>query len=116
MGAGWGLALPWLLLLLLPSPGSAKPALEYVPEQDIGGVLSSRDMRQDDDVDYDSFVGLMGRRSTGTDVVRPIRRNWDIDDIFVGLLGRRSSDSDVPPWRRERFFTKNKTFRSRRGM
>uniref|UniRef100_A0A4W4EBK6 Uncharacterized protein n=1 Tax=Electrophorus electricus TaxID=8005 RepID=A0A4W4EBK6_ELEEL len=50
-----------------------------------GGALSSRDTRQYDDVDYDSFVGLMGRRSTG---------NLDIDDIFVGLLGRRSSDSE----------------------
>ncbi|KAK1795724.1 hypothetical protein P4O66_001205 [Electrophorus voltai] len=105
MGASWCLALPSLLLVLLSCPGSAKPALEFLAVQGKGGALSSRDTRQYDDVDYDSFVGLMGRRSTG---------NLDIDDIFVGLLGRRSSDSDIPPWAgesRARFFMKNRKFR-----
>uniref|UniRef100_A0A8D2ZL51 Tachykinin precursor 3a n=1 Tax=Scophthalmus maximus TaxID=52904 RepID=A0A8D2ZL51_SCOMX len=42
------------------------------------------------DLDYDSFVGLMGRRNTG-----------EMHDIFVGLMGRRNSEPDNGPWRRE---------------
>uniref|UniRef100_A0A3B3Z7Q1 Uncharacterized protein n=1 Tax=Periophthalmus magnuspinnatus TaxID=409849 RepID=A0A3B3Z7Q1_9GOBI len=42
------------------------------------------------DLDYDSFVGLMGRRSAG-----------EMHDIFVGLMGRRNSEPDNGPWRRE---------------
>uniref|UniRef100_A0AAR2JRZ2 Neuromedin-K n=1 Tax=Pygocentrus nattereri TaxID=42514 RepID=A0AAR2JRZ2_PYGNA len=92
MAAGWRLALPWLLLLALSRPGSSRSALGYFTLQDSAGSLSGRVERQYDDVDYDSFIGLMGRRSTGADAVPQLRR--DMDDIFVGLLGRRSSDSD----------------------
>uniref|UniRef100_A0A4W6FB97 Tachykinin precursor 3a n=1 Tax=Lates calcarifer TaxID=8187 RepID=A0A4W6FB97_LATCA len=42
------------------------------------------------DLDYDSFVGLMGRRNAG-----------EMHDIFVGLMGRRNSEPDNGPWRRE---------------
>uniref|UniRef100_A0A671X402 Tachykinin precursor 3a n=1 Tax=Sparus aurata TaxID=8175 RepID=A0A671X402_SPAAU len=42
------------------------------------------------DLDYDSFVGLMGRRNAG-----------EMNDIFVGLMGRRDSEPDNGPWRRE---------------
>ncbi|KAJ0064175.1 hypothetical protein NL108_001491, partial [Boleophthalmus pectinirostris] len=35
------------------------------------------------DLDYDSFVGLMGRRSAG---------KGEMHDIFVGLMGRRNSE------------------------
>uniref|UniRef100_A0A3B3Q9Z3 Tachykinin precursor 3a n=1 Tax=Paramormyrops kingsleyae TaxID=1676925 RepID=A0A3B3Q9Z3_9TELE len=38
------------------------------------------------DIDYDSFVGLMGRRSR------------DMHDVFVGLMGRRNESR---PWRQE---------------
>ncbi|KAG7471869.1 hypothetical protein MATL_G00102590 [Megalops atlanticus] len=73
-------------------------------------------------IDYDSFVGLMGRRSTGAnDLPRPHKR--DMHDFFVGLMGRRSSESgNVHPWRKEHpertggiFFNKCK-LRFRRGV
>ncbi|XP_029973864.1 tachykinin-3a isoform X1 [Salarias fasciatus] len=52
------------------------------------------------DLDYDSFVGLMGRRSAeANDVPAPQKR--EMHDIFVGLMGRRNSESDNGPWRRE---------------
>ncbi|XP_013874485.1 tachykinin-3a isoform X2 [Austrofundulus limnaeus] len=52
------------------------------------------------DLDYDSFVGLMGKRDADVeDVESPQKR--ELDDIFVGLMGRRSSESDNVPWRRE---------------
>ncbi|XP_053705598.1 tachykinin-3a isoform X2 [Synchiropus splendidus] len=47
------------------------------------------------DLDYDSFVGLMGRRSSDAeDVETPEKR--EMHDIFVGLMGRRSSDAGDP--------------------
>nr|XP_046253445.1 tachykinin-3a isoform X1 [Scatophagus argus] len=52
------------------------------------------------DLDYDSFVGLMGRRNAdANDVQSPQKR--EMHDIFVGLMGRRNSESDNSPWRRE---------------
>uniref|UniRef100_H2LTH3 Tachykinin 3a n=1 Tax=Oryzias latipes TaxID=8090 RepID=H2LTH3_ORYLA len=47
-------------------------------------------LRRYTDLDYDSFVGLMGKRNAG-----------DMDDIFVGLMGRRSSEPENGPWRRD---------------
>ncbi|KAG7477451.1 hypothetical protein MATL_G00069800 [Megalops atlanticus] len=78
-------------------------------------------LKRYNDIDYDSFVGLMGRRSAGTNNLPPLKR--DMDDIFVGLMGRRSSESShLRPWRKEDypqmkgsiFFNKNK-LRFRRG-
>uniref|UniRef100_A0A1A8JY45 Tachykinin 3a n=1 Tax=Nothobranchius kuhntae TaxID=321403 RepID=A0A1A8JY45_NOTKU len=52
------------------------------------------------DLDYDSFVGLMGKRNVDVeDEQSPQKR--EMDDIFVGLMGRRNSESDGVPWRRE---------------
>uniref|UniRef100_A0A1A8EYH1 Tachykinin 3a n=1 Tax=Nothobranchius korthausae TaxID=1143690 RepID=A0A1A8EYH1_9TELE len=52
------------------------------------------------DLDYDSFVGLMGKRNADVeDEQSPQKR--EMDDIFVGLMGRRNSESDGVPWRRE---------------
>uniref|UniRef100_A0A8C6L9A6 Neuromedin-K n=1 Tax=Nothobranchius furzeri TaxID=105023 RepID=A0A8C6L9A6_NOTFU len=55
------------------------------------------------DLDYDSFVGLMGKRNVGefdsAHLQSPQKR--EMDDIFVGLMGRRNSESDGVPWRRE---------------
>ncbi|XP_035993528.1 tachykinin-3a isoform X2 [Fundulus heteroclitus] len=56
-------------------------------------------LRRYTDLDYDSFVGLMGKRNAEEDVESPQKR--EMDDLFVGLMGRRSSDSDNSPWRRE---------------
>ncbi|XP_075882456.1 tachykinin-3a isoform X1 [Nelusetta ayraudi] len=52
------------------------------------------------DLDYDSFVGLMGRRNADTDAV-PSPQKREMHDIFVGLMGRRNTESDNGPWRRE---------------
>ncbi|XP_061592150.1 tachykinin-3a isoform X1 [Cololabis saira] len=51
------------------------------------------------DLDYDSFVGLMGKRNAEEDSVQSQKR--EMDDIFVGLMGRRNSEPDNVPWRRE---------------
>ncbi|KAL7891400.1 hypothetical protein AOLI_G00008760 [Acnodon oligacanthus] len=119
MAAGWCLALPWLLLLALSRPGSSRSALGYFTLQDSAGSLSGRAERQYDDVDYDSFIGLMGRRSTGADAGPQLRSRGDMDDIFVGLLGRRSSDSGIPPGRGDRrgsFSMKNRKLRFQRAL
>ncbi|XP_061842255.1 tachykinin-3a [Nerophis lumbriciformis] len=53
------------------------------------------------DLDYDSFVGLMGRRDAGdTNAVEPPQKR-EMHDIFVGLMGRRNSEPDNGAWRRE---------------
>ncbi|KAM9344165.1 tachykinin-3a [Pholidichthys leucotaenia] len=52
------------------------------------------------DLDYDSFVGLMGRRSAETDT-EPSPQKREMNDVFVGLMGRRNSEADNGPWRRE---------------
>lgn len=52
------------------------------------------------DLDYDSFVGLMGRRNADANEVESPQKR-EMHDIFVGLMGRRNSESDNGPWRRE---------------
>ncbi|XP_062871902.1 tachykinin-3a [Trichomycterus rosablanca] len=74
------------------------------------------------DIDYDSFVGLMGRRSADpADNIQPQRKR-EMHDIFVGLMGRRNSEDDTErPWRKEYpeqrglFFNKCR-LRYRRGL
>ncbi|XP_055044844.1 tachykinin-3a isoform X1 [Misgurnus anguillicaudatus] len=80
-------------------------------------------LRRYNDIDYDSFVGLMGRRSADADDSIPPQRKREMHDIFVGLMGRRNTDSDTRrPWRKEYpesnggiFFNKCK-LRFRRGL
>ncbi|XP_060930858.1 tachykinin-3a [Limanda limanda] len=45
------------------------------------------------DLDYDSFVGLMGRRDTDANIVESPQKR-EMHDIFVGLMGRRNSEPD----------------------
>ncbi|XP_020490019.1 tachykinin-3a isoform X2 [Labrus bergylta] len=52
------------------------------------------------DLDYDSFVGLMGRRNADENAVQPPQKR-EMHDIFVGLMGRRNSEPDNGAWRRE---------------
>ncbi|XP_034001222.1 tachykinin-3a isoform X1 [Trematomus bernacchii] len=52
------------------------------------------------DLDYDSFVGLMGRRDADDSVV-PAPQKREMNDIFVGLMGKRNSEPDNGPLRRE---------------
>uniref|UniRef100_A0A8B9J6X5 Tachykinin precursor 3a n=1 Tax=Astyanax mexicanus TaxID=7994 RepID=A0A8B9J6X5_ASTMX len=65
-----------------------------VSDEDPSFRLSSRNFpKRYNDIDYDSFVGLMGRRNADADDV-PSPRKREMHDIFVGLMGRRSSDAD----------------------
>ncbi|XP_051948088.1 tachykinin-3-like [Xyrauchen texanus] len=80
-------------------------------------------LRRYNDIDYDSFVGLMGRRNADTDDGIPPQRKREMHDIFVGLMGRRNSDSDtVRPWRKENpekngsIFINKCKLRFRRGL
>ncbi|XP_036447371.1 tachykinin-3a [Colossoma macropomum] len=95
-----------------------------VSDDDPSFRLSTRNfLKRYNDIDYDSFVGLMGRRSADADEMLSQRKR-EMHDIFVGLMGRRSNDADTGrPWRREQpqpetrglFFNKCR-LRFRRGL
>ncbi|XP_061664004.1 tachykinin-3a isoform X1 [Syngnathoides biaculeatus] len=57
-------------------------------------------VKRHSDWDYDSFVGLMGRRDAAdkNTVQHPQKR--EMHDIFVGLMGRRNSEPDNTHWGR----------------
>ncbi|XP_053174357.1 tachykinin-3a [Scomber japonicus] len=57
-------------------------------------------LKRYNDLDYDSFVGLMGRRNSDTDAI-PSPQKREMNDVFVGLMGRRNSEPNNGPWRRE---------------
>ncbi|KAK2825490.1 hypothetical protein Q7C36_019417 [Tachysurus vachellii] len=74
------------------------------------------------DIDYDSFVGLMGRRSADAAADDQSQRKREMHDIFVGLMGRRNSGDDAErplrkdyPETRGLFFNKCR-LRFRRGL
>ncbi|XP_061532916.1 tachykinin-3a [Phycodurus eques] len=52
------------------------------------------------DWDYDSFVGLMGRRDAAGENIVQHPQKREMHDIFVGLMGRRNSEPDNGAWRR----------------
>ncbi|XP_035618790.1 tachykinin-3-like [Oncorhynchus keta] len=55
-------------------------------------------------LDYDSFVGLMGRRSADINDLPPSPHKREMDDVFVGLMGRRNSElGNMRPLRKEVF-------------
>ncbi|XP_015199949.1 tachykinin-3a isoform X2 [Lepisosteus oculatus] len=55
-----------------------------------------------DGFNYDGFVGLMGRRSTGMNELSPQKR--DMHDFFVGLMGRRNTEAGMrSPLKRESY-------------
>ncbi|XP_056109663.1 tachykinin-3b [Rhinichthys klamathensis goyatoka] len=99
MSCIWSLV---LFSLLLACPGLSRCALDYLSFTDNSDPQSERYDKRYGDIDYDSFIGLMGRRSAGTnrDTISTFRPN--MNDIFVGLLGRRNIVSAIPAWRRER--------------
>ncbi|XP_041656408.1 tachykinin-3a [Cheilinus undulatus] len=71
-------------------------------DQPSGGDTFKRNiLKRFSDFDYDSFVGLMGRRNADDDAVPPPPQKREMHDIFVGLMGRRNSEPDNSPWRRE---------------
>ncbi|XP_068997284.1 tachykinin-3a isoform X2 [Embiotoca jacksoni] len=63
-------------------------------------ILKRNILKRYSDLDYDSFVGLMGRRNAEVNPV-PSPQKREMHDIFVGLMGRRNSESDNGPWRKE---------------
>ncbi|XP_020362524.1 uncharacterized protein LOC109908312 isoform X2 [Oncorhynchus kisutch] len=53
-------------------------------------------------LDYDSFVGLMGRRGADINDLPPSPHKREMDDVFVGLMGRRNSElGNMRPLRKE---------------
>ncbi|XP_047424694.1 tachykinin-3a isoform X2 [Mugil cephalus] len=78
-------------------PGSRRSASD---QQTVGlDSLKRNILKRYSDLDYDSFVGLMGRRNAENAVQSPQKR--EMHDIFVGLMGRRNSEPDNGAWRRE---------------
>ncbi|XP_074538244.1 tachykinin-3a isoform X2 [Halichoeres trimaculatus] len=75
---------------------------EEEPGQPTSGLdsLKRNILKRYSDLDYDSFVGLMGRRNADENDVPPQQKR-EMHDIFVGLMGRRNSEPDNGPWRRE---------------
>ncbi|XP_034393637.1 tachykinin-3a [Cyclopterus lumpus] len=62
--------------------------------------LKKNNLKRFSDLDYDSFVGLMGRRDADANAVQSPQKR-EMHDIFVGLMGRRNSEPDNGPSRRE---------------
>ncbi|KAM9856058.1 tachykinin-3a [Aulostomus maculatus] len=75
-------------------PGSRRSSSDQNLENLKGNIL-----KRYSDLDYDSFVGLMGRRDADENAVQPPQKR-EMHDIFVGLMGRRNSEADNEPWRR----------------
>ncbi|XP_010879943.1 tachykinin-3b [Esox lucius] len=106
MTKSWVLAILTILVTLIswPMESDCKEDSYNSIRQDRPDYLSSDLSRSTrySDIDYDTFVGLMGRRSAGVSVQPSQKR--DMDDVFVGLLGRRSSGSAFPSsWREEQY-------------
>ncbi|XP_059920414.1 tachykinin-3a [Gadus macrocephalus] len=75
-------------------PGSRRPL------SDPSLVNRRNIVRRSSDLDYDSFVGLMGRRNTEAANELPSANKREMHDIFVGLMGRRNSETDDGPWKK----------------
>ncbi|KAM4613171.1 tachykinin-3b isoform 2-T2 [Polymixia lowei] len=54
---------------------------EYLPSD-------FEDMKRFSDIDYDSFVGLMGRSADRRDTTLSRKNRRQEDDVFIGFLGR----------------------------
>ncbi|XP_068452842.1 tachykinin-3a [Clinocottus analis] len=78
-------------------PGSRRATSDTTTGLD---SLKKSNLKRFSDLDYDSFVGLMGRRDAGVNAVQSPQKR-EMHDIFVGLMGRRNSEPDNGPWRRE---------------
>nr|XP_020470170.1 tachykinin-3-like isoform X1 [Monopterus albus] len=76
-------------------PGSRTSTSDQTTGLDI---LKRNIMKRYNDLDYDSFVGLMGRRNADANAVQSPQKR-EMQDIFVGLMGRKNSESENGPWR-----------------
>ncbi|XP_029012953.1 tachykinin-3a isoform X2 [Betta splendens] len=100
-----GLLLVTLFLIIKPryshsrceEPGSSRSTLDQTEGSD---NLRRNILKRYSDLDYDSFVGLMGRRNADVNAVQSPQKR-EMHDIFVGLMGRRNSEPDNGPWRRD---------------
>ncbi|XP_051563432.1 tachykinin-3b isoform X2 [Myxocyprinus asiaticus] len=95
MSRGW-----MLVLLSLSCAGHSRCVLDYAPFIDNSDSQSEHFEKRYGDIDYDSFIGLMGRRSTGT--------NHATNAQF---RRRRNAVSAIPAWRGQRrvnFFLKDR--------
>ncbi|KAK2889331.1 hypothetical protein QQF64_028519 [Cirrhinus molitorella] len=102
MSCGWLLVLFSHVLLLLACPGLSRCELDYPSFTDNSDPQSERNEKRYNDIDYDSFIGLMGRRSAGTNRDTNSQFRPNMNDIFIGLLGRRNTVSAIPAWRGQR--------------
>ncbi|KAB5546141.1 hypothetical protein PHYPO_G00068710 [Pangasianodon hypophthalmus] len=122
-----GLLLVFLILLvetrLSESSCAEQETQRSTSEESSSFRLAARNLlKRYHDIDYDSFVGLMGRRSADAADNDQTRRKREMHDIFVGLMGRRNSEDDAErPWRKDYpetrglFFNKCR-LRFRRGL
>ncbi|KAF4112338.1 hypothetical protein G5714_007133 [Onychostoma macrolepis] len=113
MSCGWLLVLFSHVLLMLAYPRPSRCALDYPLFTDNSDPQSERYEKRYNDIDYDSFIGLMGRRSAGTNRDTHLRPPFkpNMNDMFVGLLGRRNTVPAIPTWRGQRrgnVFLKNR--------
>uniref|UniRef100_A0A668AUY4 Tachykinin precursor 3b n=1 Tax=Myripristis murdjan TaxID=586833 RepID=A0A668AUY4_9TELE len=97
VGNSWTLAaLAALVILSCPVKSWCKEQTHKSPSQNKPESLPGdfADFKRFDDLDYDSFIGLMGRRIAGKKKKKKfsgIHTARDMDDVFVGLLGRKRS-------------------------
>ncbi|XP_071349446.1 tachykinin-3b [Trachinotus anak] len=83
-----------LILILFPvrswcKEETYKSMTEAKPE----GCVEDAELKRFDDIDYDTFVGLMGRRSAAKPNSHrniPMSRKRHMDHILTDLLGRRT--------------------------
>ncbi|TSP79496.1 hypothetical protein Baya_10370 [Bagarius yarrelli] len=102
------LLLVFLILLVetrLSESSCAEPETQKLSSSESSSFrLAARNLlKRYHDIDYDSFVGLMGRRSADPAADQQSQRKREMHDIFVGLMGRRNSeDADAErPWRKD---------------
>ncbi|KAM4562826.1 tachykinin-3a [Odontesthes bonariensis] len=100
-----GLLLVTLFLIVKLRYGQSRCEETGARKSTLDQTISLEDLKQNilkryTDLDYDSFVGLMGKRNDEADAVQSPQKR-EMDDIFVGLMGRRNSESDNGPWRKE---------------
>ncbi|GAA6100525.1 tachykinin-3a [Tachysurus ichikawai] len=95
-----GLLLVFLILLvetrLTESSCAEQETQRSTSDESPSFRLAARNLlKRYHDIDYDSFVGLMGRRSADAAADDQSQRKREMHDIFVGLMGRRNSGDDA---------------------
>uniref|UniRef100_A0A4W5JLR2 Tachykinin precursor 3a n=1 Tax=Hucho hucho TaxID=62062 RepID=A0A4W5JLR2_9TELE len=76
------------------------------------GNLQRTILKRYNDLDYDSFVGLMGRRSADINGLPPSPHKREMDDVFVGLMGRRNLELGECRWMDICYYPQNGVLRA----